>query len=382
MEISERSQVELSVEESPSASYVSEPLDTTTSSPGVQELPASPIKAKRRKRKLTVPLISITSLYNRLQTSGLVIIDCRSEEQFAARHLHGALQCTHAPRRNLSIDEIVQQTANEHLRQKLTNRDLLEVVVIGSNRSSTPLFYRRDSGYKLAQMLVVEGRVFSVQFLAQGFGAFAKKYPFLLQSRPLLCIGLYDAIPKSKETPPLQYPNEIVSSFLYLGNFWQANSYEVVKSLGITHIVNMGAITDNCNRHEGVEYIEVDIDDKVDADIGKEISAVMNFIDRAAKARGRVLVHCVQGVSRSSTIVIWYLMVRTKCTLSAAYSYVLKRRPLIFPNRGFMKQLLEKEKELYGSESVDADELDLLQHGLLPPIDRQGSGLRISYQQV
>ncbi|GLE08422.1 hypothetical protein PINS_up019605 [Pythium insidiosum] len=52
-------------------------------------------------------------------------------------------------------------------------------------------------------------------------------------------------------------------------------------------------------------------------------------------------------------------MLETKCTLSAAYSYVLKRRPLIFPNRGFMEQLLANERSLYGTESVQPQELDL-----------------------
>ncbi|KAF4321327.1 hypothetical protein BBO99_00005038 [Phytophthora kernoviae] len=179
----------------------------------------------------------------------------------------------------------------------------------------------------------------------------------------------------TNSTAQMHYPNEIVDGFLFLGNFWQANSAEVIERLQITHVVNMGAITDQRNKFDNVEYLDVAIKDNVDVDIAQEFGPTIEFIQNAAEQNGRVLIHCVQGVSRSSTIVIWYVMLETKCTLSAAYSHVLKCRPLIFPNRGFMAQLIANEKQLYGDQSVAEDELELLQHGLLPPVDRTGSAL-------
>ncbi|DAZ98364.1 TPA: hypothetical protein N0F65_000683 [Lagenidium giganteum] len=339
----------------------------------------TPVSPRKLKRRLNVPPISVTTLYNRLQTSGVVVVDCRSVEQYMSGYVLGALHCPHVRWKRKTVNQVLQLTGNELLLEKLSNRDLMEVVVVGSNRSSSPLLYKRDWGYKFARLLLAEGRVFSVQFLAQGFHFFAKKYPFLLMSSPLLCVGLGDPQSKLKNASTMQYPNEIIDSFMYLGNFWQANSEEVIRALDVTHIVNMGAITDDRTKFDGVEYLDIDIKDKECVDIRDQFEPVMEFIEAAAKAHGRVLIHCVQGVSRSSTIVIWYVMLTTKCTLSAAYSYVLKRRPLIFPNRGFMEQLMENERELYGAESVNMDELDLLQHGLLPPMDRAGSALRNSF---
>ncbi|EEY61790.1 dual specificity phosphatase, putative [Phytophthora infestans T30-4] len=327
---------------------------------------------RRRLRNLhaRVPLVSVTSLFNRLQTSGVVLVDCRKGADYSAGHLPGALHCpplytgSHlsalscAGQVAKTVDDVLEHSENAKLRGKLERRDLMEVVVIGGNHTGASFLYKMDWGYRFAKMLVEEGRVFSVRFLAQGFPTFAKKYNFML-------------VPSSA----MQFPNEIVDGFLYLGNFWQANSAEVIDALQITHVVNMGAITDHRNTFEHVEYLDVAIKDNVDVDIAQEFGPTIEFIQKAAAQNGRVLIHCVQGVSRSSTICIWYVMLDTKCTLSAAYSHVLKCRPLIFPNRGFMAQLIANERELYGDQSVMEDELELLQNGLLPPIDRSGSVL-------
>lgn len=59
-----------------------------------------------------------------------------------------------------------------------------------------------------------------------------------------------------------------------------------------------------------------------------------------------MLVHCYAGVSRSATTVIAYLMVEKGAGFIDAANFVRKRRPIIFPNTGFQKQLAELEKYL------------------------------------
>lgn len=61
---------------------------------------------------------------------------------------------------------------------------------------------------------------------------------------------------------------------------------------------------------------------------------------------GGVLVHCFAGVSRSSTCVIAYLMQEKDMSFEEAFSYASKRRPVIFPNMGFQRQLTEFERLL------------------------------------
>lgn len=54
---------------------------------------------------------------------------------------------------------------------------------------------------------------------------------------------------------------------------------------------------------------------------------------------GVVLVHCNAGVSRSSSVVIGYLMLREGLTFDDAYGQVKLARPSIRPNPGFYAQL-------------------------------------------
>lgn len=65
--------------------------------------------------------------------------------------------------------------------------------------------------------------------------------------------------------------------------------------------------------------------------------------EEAKRIGGRVLVHCVAGVSRSATMVVGYLMHSTGASLNEAMRFVRKRR-FIEPNEGFMMQLAELEE--------------------------------------
>ena len=60
------------------------------------------------------------------------------------------------------------------------------------------------------------------------------------------------------------------------------------------------------------------------------------------------------GKSRSATIVIMYLMIAKKLTLRAAYEHVKSKRPIITPNPSYVRELLEIEREMFGSNSIEA----------------------------
>uniref|UniRef100_A0A8R1I6A7 Protein-tyrosine-phosphatase n=2 Tax=Caenorhabditis japonica TaxID=281687 RepID=A0A8R1I6A7_CAEJA len=67
---------------------------------------------------------------------------------------------------------------------------------------------------------------------------------------------------------------------------------------------------------------------------------------------GRTLVHCMAGVSRSASLVMIYLVKHEHMTLRQAYHYVKASRPIIRPNVGFWKQMVDYEKRLRGVASV------------------------------
>ena len=60
---------------------------------------------------------------------------------------------------------------------------------------------------------------------------------------------------------------------------------------------------------------------------------------------GKVFVHCFRGVSRSATLVIVYIMCHQNLKLEDAIMTVRKKRA-IFPNDGFLKQLIELHEHL------------------------------------
>ena len=70
------------------------------------------------------------------------------------------------------------------------------------------------------------------------------------------------------------------------------------------------------------------------------------IIDAAIKEKKRVLVHCAAGMSRSATVVLYYILKQTegisaRVRVERALRYVKTLRPCIFPNRGFLVLLLE-----------------------------------------
>ncbi|CAG7836178.1 unnamed protein product [Allacma fusca] len=71
------------------------------------------------------------------------------------------------------------------------------------------------------------------------------------------------------------------------------------------------------------------------------------FIDNALATGGKVLVHCREGISRSATLVIAYLMMKKGMTAKEAVRLVRNKRQ-IYPNDGFLLQLCDLDLRLRG----------------------------------
>jgi atypical dual specificity phosphatase len=145
---------------------------------------------------------------------------------------------------------------------------------------------------------------------------------------------------------------------LYLGPCSAASSKPFLTKNSITHVLSVGA--NPSAKLDGVTYHRLSLSDSVSSSISKITDAACEIIDRAIaskKGTGKILVHCSAGISRSPMVVAAYLMKQKGMTLKAALGQIIHVRPQISPNAGFLRQLKEMEMELYGSNSLEVDEL-------------------------
>ena len=74
-----------------------------------------------------------------------------------------------------------------------------------------------------------------------------------------------------------------------------------------------------------------------------KIRETKDFIDSSLRAGGKVLVHCNDGMSRSASLVIAYIMQTYGLDFKTALNHVQQRRFCVQPNDGFEQQLKEFE---------------------------------------
>ncbi len=146
------------------------------------------------------------------------------------------------------------------------------------------------------------------------------------------------------------YGNEIVKN-VYLGSkeACGVDKLDELKKLNITGIVNCTKTIPNVHENS-VTYCNIQVSDETSADIGIYFPGATEFINQQILNGGGVLVHCEEGISRSSTIVTSYLMRYHQMKRNEAYVKVKANRPVIDPNPGFYQQLKVFEYFLFSNE--------------------------------
>ena len=72
----------------------------------------------------------------------------------------------------------------------------------------------------------------------------------------------------------------------------------------------------------------------------------VEFIKSCLDQKGKILVHCFAGMSRSASCVIAYMMTHLGKTYYQALSHCKKCRSIVAPNLGFAKELMRYEEDL------------------------------------
>ena len=134
-----------------------------------------------------------------------------------------------------------------------------------------------------------------------------------------------------------------ITEKIYLGDIIGAQKTQFLKDNKIDYILSLAG-KDSIKYDEKLNFKQkiIEIEDCETENIFQYFKECIEFIENANK----ILIHCMAGVSRSSTIVIAYLMYKTKKDYYTTYFSVKNKRKFISPNEGFVGQLLKFDKLL------------------------------------
>ena len=140
-----------------------------------------------------------------------------------------------------------------------------------------------------------------------------------------------------------------ITEAIFVGSETIAKDQALLKKNGITHILNCASQV--VSSAPGFVQMNLALSDGGNENILSHVFGTTVFINNAIKENGKILVHCVEGVSRSVAVVIGYLILMKKMSYQEALKVVRSRRRVASPNPKFMAQLIQLS-EVVGSSSA------------------------------
>uniref|UniRef100_A0A6M2FB05 Tyrosine-protein phosphatase domain-containing protein n=1 Tax=Populus davidiana TaxID=266767 RepID=A0A6M2FB05_9ROSI len=138
------------------------------------------------------------------------------------------------------------------------------------------------------------------------------------------------------------FPSQILPDFLFLGSYDNASRSELLKTQGITRVLNTVPACQNLYKNSFTYHCLQD--DKI-----LQFDDAIQFLEQCERDKARVLVHCMSGKNRSPAIVMAYLMKSRGWRLAQCYQWVKERRPSVDLTQAVHQQLHEYEQKLFGS---------------------------------
>jgi len=133
----------------------------------------------------------------------------------------------------------------------------------------------------------------------------------------------------------------LVIDGILLGGLVESFDRSLLAKHAVTHILNVAG---ECNIKTRVDlaYAKHGVPDDCDkTDIRVILDACMEFITKARKNGGCVLVHCLEGISRSVCVVLCYLVKYEKWEPEAAFQHLVTIRCTADPYPRYLTQTLE-----------------------------------------
>lgn len=146
-------------------------------------------------------------------------------------------------------------------------------------------------------------------------------------------------------------PGGQMTSPIYLGSAIALTDTNILKNVGgIITIIDSGRCPKSAveqalkEQNPNANLLYLPLDDDAKANISKYFDISANFLRYHQHHGIPVFVHCMAGMSRSSTLVANYLMKKYNINALTALDMLKKRRPIVRPNSGFIRQLVETEE--------------------------------------
>merc|ERR1712117_83139 len=140
---------------------------------------------------------------------------------------------------------------------------------------------------------------------------------------------------------------------VFIGNMGAAKSTNYLRKREVTHVLNsaegtrIGTVNASQEFYDpfGIKYKGLKLLDTPQSNISVHFDEVAEFIDDALQGGGRVMVNCLMGMSRSSTCVLAFLMIKRDKSAVEALAQIRQHRD-VRPNDGFLRQIAELDFRL------------------------------------
>lgn len=153
---------------------------------------------------------------------------------------------------------------------------------------------------------------------------------------------------------------------LYLSSLMAARNSTTLADLQITHIVTILDFPVSFSPWRG-DRLVLNLADGTESDLLSRLDECVDFIQGGVKDGGKVLVHCMQGLSRSVCVVVGFLVRVEGMSAEEGLRIVAQKRGWVSafsvsseidwvgrnvqPNEGFKKQLKEYERRVKAGEA-------------------------------
>ncbi|XP_025735618.1 dual specificity protein phosphatase 16 [Callorhinus ursinus] len=276
-------------------------------------------------------------------TEKVLLIDSRPFVEYNTSHILEAINinCSKLMKRRLQQDKVLITELIQHSAKHKVDIDCSQKVVV-YDQSSQDVASLSSDCFLTVLLGKLEKSFSSVHLLAGGFAEFSRCFPGLCEGKSALvptCIS-QPCLPVANIGPTRILPN------LYLGCQRDVLNKELMQQNGIGYVLNA---SNTCPKPDFIpesHFLRVPVNDSFCEKILPWLDKSVDFIEKAKASNGRVLVHCLAGISRSATIAIAYIMKRMDMSLDEAYRFVKEKRPTISPNFNFLGQLLDYEKKI------------------------------------